>query len=315
MPIHVRAPCRLHFGMFGFGHAERPQFGGVGMMIDPPGLDVHIVAAAEFAARSELAERIEQIVQSLVDRWQLPALPRCEIIVHSPPGHSGLGVGTQLGLALAAGVRRFLMMNDVSVEELAAATGRGLRSAVGTYGFEHGGLIVDAGKKPGQGLGGLARRLPVPDEWRIVLFCPSGQQGLAGASEGAAFARLPPVSEETTRRLWAITTDSMLPALARTDCDAFGEAVYQFGRLAGECFSAVQGGPFASRQIAQLVDSIRAYGISGVGQSSWGPTVFAITASDEAAQRLAAWFRKQHRGSYYKTRIAQPNNTGATVNY
>ena len=49
----------------------------------------------------------------------------------------------------------------------------------------------------------------------------------------------------------------MLPALDRADCAAFGEAVYRFGRLAGECFAAVQGGPFANREIGRLIDAIR----------------------------------------------------------
>ena len=78
--------------------------------------------------------------------WQLPSLPACAIEVRSPPDHTGLGVGTQLGLAIAAGLRRFLQLPELSIEALASSVGRGKRSAVGTYGFQHGGLIVDAGK-------------------------------------------------------------------------------------------------------------------------------------------------------------------------
>ena len=46
--VHVRAPCRLHFGMFSFGHADRPQFGGVGVMIDPPAVELTFIPAARF---------------------------------------------------------------------------------------------------------------------------------------------------------------------------------------------------------------------------------------------------------------------------
>ncbi len=146
-----------------------------------------------------------------------------------------------------------------------------------------------------------------------MLIRPVGEQGLAGQDELLAFERLPAVSDEITRDLWAITWGQMLPAVAHRDCGAFGEAVFQFGRRAGDCFSAVQGGPFASDDIARLVTSIREFGVPGVGQSSWGPTVFAITPNDEEAQRLVDWVRGRSGGSEYEIIVARPNNYGATL--
>jgi beta-RFAP synthase len=202
---------------------------------------------------------------------------------------------------------------DLSVEELASSIGRGARSAVGTYGFRYGGLIVDAGKKSCQPLGALAHRLALPAEWRVVLVRPGDEQGLAGDYEADAFARLPPVPEEVTRELWRITEEEMLPALEYAQCSAFGDAVYRFGRLAGECFSAVQGGPFANPAITRLVESIRDYGVPGVGQSSWGPTVFAFTADDAEAQALVRWLRDRSGKADCDIVIARPNNRGAQI--
>ncbi len=312
--IHVRAPCRLHFGMFSFGQPDRAQFGGVGAMIDPPAVEVMIRPAARFAARGALASRVEQFARSALQHWQLSSLPACEIDVVSPPDHVGLGVGTQLGLAVAAGLRRFFNLSDLVVEELALSVGRGGRSAVGTYGFEHGGLIVDVGKEPGRPLGKLARRIALPDDWRIVLVRPGDAKGLAGDYEADAFARLPPVPPEVTRKLWQITEGDMLPAAERPDCRAFGDAVYRFGRLAGECFADVQGGPFASWESARLAASIRDYGVPGVGQSSWGPTVFAFTADETQAHTLARWLHESGPIANGVVTIARPNNVGAQVN-
>jgi predicted sugar kinase len=104
----------------------------------------------------------------------------------------------------------------------------------------------------------------------------------------------------------------MLPALQRRDCRAFGEAVYQFGRMAGECFAPVQGGPFATSEISLLVEAIRGRGVSGVGQSSWGPTVFAICDSDVEARTLSYGLWSYLRGRYDLT-IASPNNEGAVT--
>jgi beta-ribofuranosylaminobenzene 5'-phosphate synthase len=311
--VSVRTPCRLHFGMFDFGHPDRAQFGGVGAMIEPPNIEIEITPANCFAVQGALADRTRQVVELLVDRWKLTSLPACGISVHSPRDHTGLGVGTQLDLSVAAGLRRFLNLAEMSVEELSAGAGRGARSAVGTYGFQLGGLIVDAGKEPGHVLGKLAERVEVPIAWRFVLFSRPNERGLAGSSEAAAFRQLQPVPQLVTQQLWAITNDEMLPAIERGDCRIFGDAVYRFGRLAGECFASVQSGPYASREIEGLVDSIREFDVPGAGQSSWGPTVFAITAGDEEARRLIEWVRERTNGIEYEITVARPNNCGATV--
>ncbi|HEX2473919.1 MAG TPA: hypothetical protein VHK01_04205 [Lacipirellulaceae bacterium] len=311
--VHVRAPCRLHFGMFSFGHADRAQFGGVGMVIDPPAVEVDIAPAASFTVSGSLTERARHFVELAAAAWQLPTLPQCHLDVRAPSDHVGLGVGTQLGLAIAAGLRRWLRLPELAIEALAAAVDRAHRSAVGTYGFQRGGLIVDAGiiRKPSTDR--LQRRLDIPDEWRIVLVRAENRRGLAGVHEADAFARLPPVPKHITQQLWRITEHEMLPAVERSDCNAFGEAVYQFGRLAGECFAPIQGGPFADAAIAGLVQRIRAHGIRGVGQSSWGPTVFAICPSQAEAEALVEWLRESVEPTTHEISIANPNNAGAVI--
>src|SRR5262245_23220132 len=136
--IQVRTPCRLHFGMFGFGQPDRAQYGGVGVMIEPPAVEVTISPANNFAIRGSHADRSRHIAERLAGKWSLPFPPACEIIVESPRSHTGLGVGTQLHLAIASGLRRFFDLPVLSVEELASDAGRGARSAVGTHGFQAG---------------------------------------------------------------------------------------------------------------------------------------------------------------------------------
>jgi beta-RFAP synthase len=301
--------------MFGFGHTDRPQFGGVGLMVEPPTVEATIAPADEFAARGVHVKRVERFASTLVKRWDLGTLPRCKITVSAPPDHVGLGVGTQLGLAVAAGLQQFLQLPDSTIEELARSIGRGARSAVGTYGFQHGGLIVDGGKESPAELGKLVRRVQVPEDWRFVLVsCLAGGSGLAGDREAEAFSHLPSVPPAVTDQLWRIVNDEILPAIDRSDCGSFGDAVYRFGRLAGECFSSVQGGPFASAATARLVEAIRDYGVPGVGQSSWGPAIFAITDDDDAAGSLVDWLCGQPLTAECDIAIARPNNRGAQFN-
>jgi len=311
--VRVRTPCRLHFGMFSFGRSDHPRFGGVGVMIEPPSVEVTFSPSERFDVRGDHSERARQFAEMASRSWQLPAVPACEVEVHAPPDHTGLGVGTQLGLAVAAGLRLFASLPQLPVVECAAAVGRGKRSAVGTYGFDLGGLIVDAGLNANTQRERLAERLGLPSAWRFVLIRPTDTRGLAGDREVEAFAKLPPVSNKVTDELWTITNQQMMPAAKNADCYGFGEAVYRFGLLAGESFAAIQGGPFTNRRVADLVSTIRNFGVPGVGQSSWGPTVFAITPDEQEAARLVNWLHEAGVAQGCEVAVAKPNNSGAMI--
>src|SRR5262249_41806239 len=70
-------------------------------------------------------------------------------------------------------------------------------------------------------------------------------------------------------------------SIIEKDVHTFGETLYEFNRRAGEMFARVQGGIYAHPRIDEIIKYIRSAGIRGVGQSSWGPTVFAIGLPDE----------------------------------
>jgi predicted sugar kinase len=76
----------------------------------------------------------------------------------------------------------------------------------------------------------------------------------------------------------------MLPALAERDLDSFGEALYDYNRRCGAFFAPWQGGLFAHPRVAEVIAALRSARIKGVGQSSWGPTVFAIVLAEQAAE-------------------------------
>ena len=67
-------------------------------------------------------------------------------------------------------------------------------------------------------------------------------------------------------------------------------AIGEIQRRVGDYFAPAQGGRYASPAVAAVVARLRARGVRGVGQSSWGPTVFAVVRRPEAealAQELA----------------------------
>ncbi|AMV26978.1 hypothetical protein VT84_21430 [Gemmata sp. SH-PL17] len=304
--IRVVAPSRLHFGLFrvpvaGESEAGSRAFGGAGLMIEQPGVVVTVRPADSWQFEGPLASR----AQVFAMRFML-ALPEERrrpfqvLVERCPAEHTGLGVGTQLGLAIAKALAVATGGGDELLStDLAARIGRGERSAIGVHGFDQGGLLIDRGKLPGEGVSPLFGQLPLPSEWRVVLFTPAGAGHWHGASERQAFATAVPGDPEALRRL---AETVLWPAAQREDIDAFGEAVHEFNRKAGEPFSAAQGGEYASPDIAALIEDVRATGVRGVGQSSWGPTVFAITPDSDTALSLTLRFRS--RVPCFVTRIS-----------
>lgn len=292
----VTAPSRLHFGLLSLptagpdrwpgidGQSGLPvrHFGGVGLMVDRPGLAVRVEPANDWSTAGPLADRAlgfaRQVVGTLPPAERRPFRVTVE---HAPVEHTGLGVGTQLGIAIA---RAIAVETGCawSVAELAVRAGRGERSAIGIHGFEHGGLIVEGGKLAGEPVSPLVARLPFPPDWVVLMFTPPGGSWHGGL-ERQAFAQLaagPSAGE--TEVLCRLVLTGLLPAAASGDLDGFGEALYEFNARAGDAFAPTQGGRYAGPRVVELVARLRNLGIKGVGQTSWGPTVFAVVARADA---------------------------------
>jgi beta-ribofuranosylaminobenzene 5'-phosphate synthase len=132
-----------------------------------------------------------------------------------------------------------------------------------------------------------------PEEWSVVLAIPGDLEGSHGRGETEAFASLGPSDLRRTDALCRLVLLGMLPALVERDLDAFGEALHDFNRRVGEMFRPVQNDQYAHPRVAALIRFLRAEGVRGVGQSSWGPTVYAIVHRDDAAA-VAECLRRAH---------------------
>jgi len=313
MSVDVIAPSRLHFGLLSFGQAVGRQFGGAGVMIDQPGLHLRVSPHDTFVASGLLADRVERVMRRFAESLKLRSLPACHIeVLAAPPQHQGLGTGTQLALAVVAGFNALRGNTPQAPAELARLSGRGARSAIGTYGFVHGGLLMESGKLPGESLSPLERRVLPPGDWRFVSVLSQRESGISGDAEQHAFARLPPVPSETAAALREELPRRLFPAAEQGDFAAFSESLYRYGYTAGMCFAAQQGGAFATARVAKLVATIRSLDVAGVGQSSWGPTVFAAVESPAAADRLVERLRAHLRDDE-RAIVAEVNRDGAII--
>ena len=336
--VTVATGSRLHFGLLTHRPTAGREFGGLGVMIDSPGWQVSVSTdgSVEPALESASASAASDEVRIAASETALLACPdvgqRVERILEhwsrltgtcfrddglsvqiekAIPGHRGLGSGTQLGLAIGRALSELASESSVSVATLAERTGRGLRSAVGTWGFESGGLIVDGGKLPEQSVGTCVSRRNFPDAWRFLLIAPADGHGLSGADEVAAFEKLNGMPPERTERLCRIALMDLLPAIADVDIAAASTALTEYGRVSGEYFSAVQGGVFADDRMAEIARRVARRG-RGFVQTSWGPTCAALCASDDELADLRHELESAGTGSLIMA-AARPLNHGASV--
>jgi beta-RFAP synthase len=284
--VFVEASARLHFGVLDLRGARGRWFGGVGAAIERPTLLVSAAPAETLVARGEDAERAREFAALFLAHHQL----RAGAVVHvhrALPSHVGLGSGTQLALAVARALAELYGV-ERDARSLATAVGRGKRSAIGTWTFDDGGLIVEGGRRAkAEECGPLIARMPIPSSWRCVVVIPEGPPGISGAGEAEAFSRLPAPPERDVERVAHIVLMALLPSLADADLAGFGRALSEVQEITGHWFAPVQGGTFAPGASADLVRRLAEWGAAGVGQSSWGPAVYGIVDGDEAMNRLA----------------------------
>jgi len=339
--VEVRTPSRLHLGMLSFGQPAVRSFGGVGVMVDRPAVQLRLRRAEQFLGRGPLCERALEFARECARAWVLEPTAACEIeVVTAPRAHVGLGSGTQMALAVAAGMRQLFrtppspeghqseihpsdnewLFDTPDVVDLAKAVGRGRRSCVGIYGFSRGGLIIEAGrfvssKERGaeSALSPMVARVRLPSTWRCVIIIQRDSIGLHGEPEKAAFAALEPVPLEISAELSRLALMELLPAAVEARFAEFSAAVHRYGALAGKPFAAASARLPHAESTAQLIELLGELGVQGAAQSSWGPAVMACCESLAAAGALVEKLEKLKLTQQYEPIIARFDSQGAVL--
>lgn len=306
--VRVHAPARLHFGFLDLNGSLGRRFGSIGLAIDTPALQIRASGAPRASAKGEEAERIRTYLLAAAAHLDVSDAAAIEV-EESIPAHAGFGSGTQIALAVAAALAR-LNGRDFSATDFADVLDRGNRSGVGLAAFDQGGLIVDGGRDDSGAPPPVLSRLPWPEEWRVVLILDEGAAGIHGRRESEAFRELPVFEEAEAAAICRITLMQILPAAATGDLQGFGAGITAIQARIGDHFAPHQGGRYASPAVAEVLQAVAARGIAGYGQSSWGPTGFALLPTEAAAQELVASLERPGRLRFV---IARGRNTGATI--
>ena len=253
----------------------------------------------------DCSENVVKIVKNLIKSFNLPTEFSLKV-VQKIPEHAGLGSGTQMALAIGAGLSQLFHLN-LSTAQIAAASMRGKRSGIGLGAFSQGGFLIDSGKIVNQ-LPSIDVRIDFPDNWRVLLVQDSTHVGVHGTAELSAFEYLKPAKNTLKKMMF----EHMLPALQRSDLLAFGAYMQDLQAYNGDYFAPAQGGRYASKDVANVLAWLQQNGTACVGQSSWGPTGFAILASQQHAENLKSQaklaFASKQNISFT---IVRGKNTGA----
>lgn len=291
--VNVRAPGRLHLGFLDPSGSLGRRFGSIGLVIDgfeteielaPAGHDA--LSADTLAAQDELGRAAAQL-QRLRERsgCHAPLSLRLRQVL---PAHAGFGSGTQLALAVGRAFARCHAL-ELDTPTLAQWLGRGQRSGIGIAGFDAGGLLLDGGPGRDGSPAQLLSRIQLPPAWRVIVVLDERVRGLSGAGEREAIARLPPMPQAAAADICHQVLMRVMAGAASDDFAAFAPGLNRVQQLLGDHFAPAQdGSPWTSAAIGRLM---RWWGASAgdaaaIGQSSWGPTGFAIVPSADAAQGL-----------------------------
>jgi predicted sugar kinase len=154
-------------------------------------------------------------------------------------------------------------------------------------------------------------RYDFPEGWRVLLVTDSAFAGVHGAAELQAFQTLKPAKNS----LQAMVFDYMAPALQRADLLAFGAYMADLQAYNGDYFAPIQGGRFASKDVEEALNWLQNNGAACVGQSSWGPTGFAILENKTQAESLQSQAQRVFAAkSNIGFQVTRGKNTGASVN-
>ena len=331
MKVTVEASARLHLGFYNFLE-DNIVYGSIGISIEVPkvivtaspseGSSLTVLNKTNIDADDVVNNVIKRVHNSL--NIEIPGLKIS--IVEAIPRHAGLGSTTQMSLAIGMAIMK-LLNKPIKVRELAVMLGRGRDSGIGIAAFEHGGFIIDSGRRlppnaifvePPKNINDLPYpifRAKVPNDWLFLIFIPKQRKGLDETSERKVMDVPSPVPRELKYELYKLLLLYLMPSITMNDIKAFGRTITKLQVLVGQYFSKYQGGTYCCDETEFVINSLLKHGAYGAGQSSWGPTAYGIVKGQKQAAKLLTNVRKdiEKKGYDMVYFITKAQNKGALI--
>jgi beta-ribofuranosylaminobenzene 5'-phosphate synthase len=293
--VSVVTTARLHMGFFDLNGGLGRSFGSIGVSLDRPLTELSAWCSDGFSAVGPGAKRAIKVAEKQAKALKLQGGMHMRL-AQAIPEHAGLGSGTQMSLAVGLAMNKLYRLGLV-MEDVALLTERGARSGIGLGTFAAGGVVIDGGRGAQTVIPPVIARADFPEAWRILLIFDHAESGVHGAEEIEAFRSLPEFPADSAAMLCRHVLMQALPALAEHDLETFGAAIRELQERTGDHFAPAQGGRYASPLVTKVLQWLNDHGVACFGQSSWGPTGFAVFANEPEAkdfqQKLEVQFSHQ----------------------
>lgn len=279
--VKIVTPSRLHITLIDLNASMGRVDGGVGITLDEPSMQFSAEMSDDVTVSGceELALRVEESARAVIGKETFGIRINID---RTFPFHVGLGSGTQASIASGMAVN-VLYDLGLSIREIAELVGRGGTSGIGVAGFQHGGFILDGGhtfSDKSAFAPSSASAVPPPPlllrrdfpDWDIVLAIPN-LRGSYDSEEVDIFQRECPIPIGEVQSVSHIILMKMLPALFEDDIVEFGRSINEIQRTGFKKREVGLQHPL----IGTLMDVMTQGDAYGVGMSSFGPVVYAVT--------------------------------------
>jgi len=293
--VIIKAPSHVHLGNFDLNGDLGRLFGTIGFALEDPCLEVSVEEDDDVVIEGPYREILLDTVKKCTKLFNIKG---AKITVRRAYRRGvGLGLTTSIVLSTVYALSR-IAGEDVDIVQLAPLFGRGIVSALGTYAFKLGGMIIDAGfriDKFGK-IPPLIYRGEIPQKWYFIVAVPKKIPERVieiKKREAEILKNLPKMRPEISGKLCRIVLIQLIPSVVEEDIETFGKALTEFSKIAGEYWSPFQEGTYCTREVERGITIMLEEGCTGAAQSCWGPTFYGVTDSYKTCERVRKRLREE----------------------
>ncbi|MFO7793204.1 MAG: hypothetical protein R6W73_09565 [Candidatus Saliniplasma sp.] len=307
----IKTPSRLHMGIIDLSREFIRSYGALGLTIKD-GFTIEVgkkEKGLNIKANKRNVMEVQKVYNQLKGALQIKNGFNVKV-EEDIPRHVGLGSTTQLSLGTGLAMAK-LSGYDLDPIKLADIVDRAKFSAIGTYGFKHGGFILEGGKSAPIEMPPLLFREKIPKDWRFIIICAKRWEGFDEEEEQPIMEELK-VDKRFPRIISHHIVMGILPALKKEDIEDFGYHMSEIQKAVGTSFSEYQKGIYHPA-VGDIIKELKKH-TYGVGQSSWGPTIYGLTTEDKAKRvemKMKKWLKKNRKKA--SVRAAEPENQGVKI--
>lgn len=290
----IKSPSRLHMSLIDLSGAYGRIDGGIGLTLEDPNF-VLFGEPAEKGIQIDFSDKITD--KNIIEECTIKINDAANRIMdyynvengfyfkvkESYMPHSGLGSGTQIGLSTAKIISEY-SGNPTDSLKLSTIIGRGGTSGIGTFAFDNGGFIIDAGrsmKEKNSFLPSSASNVhpplllanyDFPEDWEVLIVILNSADAISGNREVNIFQDYCPLPKNEVMEVSHLIFMNIVPFLLEGNLPAFGKGIDKIQRLG---FKKVEV-DLQTDKVKNLMNRMRELGAYGVGMSSFGPTVYTF---------------------------------------